>query len=147
MWARADLRSRWRSLVVLGLLAGIAGGFALAALSGARRSDTALQRLRSRTNASDAVVFASQSGNENPDFAALGRRPEVKHLAVWDLMFGELDGAPGGVVFAAHDNAWGGVIDKPVVTQGRMFDPNADDEMVIDENLVRNGEGRLGQVF
>lgn len=146
-WARCDFRARWRSLVVLGLLAGIAGGFALAALSGARRSDTALQRLRTRTNASDAAVFATQSGNVNPDFATLVRRPEVKALAVWDLMFGELDGAPGGVLFAAHDNMWGGVIDKPVVVAGRMFDPKADDEMIIDETLVRTGEGHLGQVF
>ncbi|MDQ1481630.1 MAG: putative transport system permease protein [Actinomycetota bacterium] len=132
---------------MLGLLAGIAGGFALAALSGARRSDTALQRLRTRTNASDAAVFATQAGNVNPDFAALARRPEVKALAVWDLMFAELDGVPGGVLFGAHDNVWGGVIDKPVVVAGRMFDPKADDEMVIDETLVRKGEGHLGQVF
>ena len=132
---------------MLGLLAGIAGGFALAALSGARRSDTALQRLRIRTNASDAAVFATQSGNVNPHFNPLARRPEVKALAVWDLMFGELDGKPGGVLFAAHDNVWGGVIDKPLVVAGRMFDPKADDEMVIDETVVRNGDGHLGQVL
>jgi hypothetical protein len=131
---------------VLGLLAGIAGGFALAALSGARRSDTALPRLRTRTNASDAAVFATQAGNVHPDFATLARRPEVKALAVWDLMFGELDGAPGGLLFGANDKVWGGVIDKPVVVAGRMFDPRADDEMVIDETAVRRGDGHLGQV-
>jgi hypothetical protein len=146
-WARSDLRSRWRSLVVLGLIAGLAGGYALAATAGARRSDTALERLRTRTNASDAVVFASQSGNVDPDFDALARRPEIKKVAVWDLMFGVLDGDPTGVLFAAHDTTWGGVVDKPLVVQGRMFDPKADDEMVVDENAVRNGDAHLGQVF
>jgi hypothetical protein len=39
------------------------------------------------------------------------------------------------------------VIDKPLVVAGRMFDPKADDEMVIDETVVRNGDGHLGQVL
>ena len=99
-WARVDLRSRGRSLVVLGLLAGLTGGFASAAFSGARRSDSALERLRQRTNASDAAVFASQSGNAHPDYAGLARRPEVKALARWNLMFGEADRDPGSVFFA-----------------------------------------------
>ena len=60
MWAAADLRRRWRSLVVLGLLAGLSASLAIAALAGARRADTAFDRLRSRTNGADAVVFPSQ---------------------------------------------------------------------------------------
>src|SRR5438477_6995803 len=125
-WARVDLRGRWPSLVVLGLLAGVTGGFALASLSGARRSDTALERLRERTNASDAAIFASQSQDPNGkhDFAALARQPEVTAIARWNLLFGELQGKPGGVLFGPSDRAWGGEIDKPLVIRGRMFDPN-----------------------
>ena len=67
LWARADLRRRWRSLVVLGLLAGLSASLAIAALSGARRADTAFDRLRERTDGADAVVFPSQ-------VAALHRR-------------------------------------------------------------------------
>ena len=146
-WARVDLRGRWRSLVVLGVLAGLTAGFALAALSGARRSDTALARLRARTNASDAAVFASQSGNTAPDWPALARRPEVKTLARWNLMFGEADGEPGSVIFAPSDRMWSGVVDKPVVLQGRMFDPSAADELVVDEPLARAYHIHLGQVL
>lgn len=148
-WARVDLRNRWRSLVVLGLLAGVTGGFALAALSGARRSNTALERLRERTNASDAAVFASQSQDPNGkhDFAALARRPEVKAIARWNLMFGELQGNPGGLLFGPSDRTWGGMIDKPVVMQGRMFDANADDEMVIDETTARTKQAHIGQII
>jgi ABC-type lipoprotein release transport system permease subunit len=146
-WARIDFRTRWRALVVLGLLAGLTGGFALAALSGARRSDSALARLRSRTNASDAAVFASQARNLSPDFAGLARRPEVKALAKWNLMFGALDGQPSGVLFAPSDRMWAGVMDKPVVMKGRMFDPHRSDEMVIDETLDRTHQAHLGQVI
>jgi ABC-type lipoprotein release transport system permease subunit len=133
--------------VVLGLLAGLTGGFALAALSGARRSDTALDRLRSRTNASDAAVFASQSRNRSPDFAGLARRPEVKALAGWNLVFGELDGQSGQVLFAPSDRTWAGVMDRPVVMKGRMFDPRSPNEMVIDETAERTHQARLGQTF
>ena len=145
-WARGDLRARWRSLVVLGLLAGLTGGFALAALSGARRTDTALARLRTRTNASDAAVFASQARNAHPDFAGLARRPEIKALAGWNLMFGEFDGDPGGVLFAPSDGKWVGEIDKPVVLRGRMFNPASSDEMVIDETLARYPDAHIGKV-
>jgi hypothetical protein len=43
--ARAEWRRRWRSLVLLTVLAGLAGGVALAALTGSRRADTAFARL------------------------------------------------------------------------------------------------------
>ena len=38
LWALRDVRRRWRSLVVLALLAAIAGGVAMTAMTGARRS-------------------------------------------------------------------------------------------------------------
>ena len=41
----AQLRDGWRNLVVLGVLVGLAGGVAIAAFAGARRTDTALERV------------------------------------------------------------------------------------------------------
>ena len=146
MWARADLRHRRRSLVALGLLAGLTAGFAFAAFAGSRRTNTALERLRARTNASDAVVFASQVGAFHPDWARLAARPEVETLARWALVFGEVGGDPEVVLFASVDGTWTGDVDRPVVVQGRMFDPKASDEVVVDENLVRAGHARLGDV-
>jgi hypothetical protein len=99
MWARADMARRWRSLIVLGLLAGITAGLALAALAGARRTDTALPRLRTKTNAADAVVFPSQVALTHPDWTRLATRPEIAKLAVWDLLFGNINNQPGGLVF------------------------------------------------
>src|SRR5215212_4336717 len=101
MWARADARSRWRSLIALALLAGVTAGVALAALAGARRTDAALDRLRDETVASDAIVFASQAGNPHPNWAALEARPEVDRVAPWAIIFGELDGEPGENIMAS----------------------------------------------
>ena len=38
---RAELRTRWKSVLALALLAGLAGGVTLAAIAGARRTDSA----------------------------------------------------------------------------------------------------------
>ena len=56
LWSRSDLRARTLSLIVLRVLVGPTIGLATAAYNGAQRTDSALSRLQSRTNASDAVV-------------------------------------------------------------------------------------------
>ncbi|MCU1454232.1 MAG: hypothetical protein JWN46_2378 [Acidimicrobiales bacterium] len=137
LWAGSDLRRRWLSLVMLGVLAGATAASAFGALAGARRTASALPRLERTVNAPSAIVFASQAGSFNPDFARLARQPEVASLAIWDLLFGDVDGTPGGVLFGSHDGRWGGQIDRPVVLRGRMWNPHAPDEIVVDENLAR----------
>jgi hypothetical protein len=138
-WARQDVRRRWRSLVLLGVLVGLTAGFALSAWAGARRTDTALERLRQTTNASDAVAFPSQVGVSHPSWARLRARPEVASLAVWDLLFGNYDGQPGSLIFGSADGTYLGKVDKPIVMQGRMFNPHSSDEVVVDENAVNQG--------
>jgi ABC-type lipoprotein release transport system permease subunit len=135
-WARRDIRRRWRSLVLLGVLIGLTGGFALSAWAGARRTSTALERLRVQTNASDAIAFPSQVGVENPNWSRLRARPEVKTVAVWDLLFGNYNGHEGGLLFGSANGTYLGKVDKPVVVKGRMFNPHSPNEVVIDENAV-----------
>jgi len=43
---RADVRRKWRALLSLALLLGLAGGVVLTAAAGAQRTDTAYPRLR-----------------------------------------------------------------------------------------------------
>ena len=146
LWARHHRQRRWRSLVVLAVLAGLTSGIAMAAAAGARRTDTALSRLEMVTRVQDAMVFTSQVGDYHPDWRALERRPEVAQLAVWDLMFGNIAGQPGGLLFVSHDGKWLGNIDRPVVIQGRMFDPRAA-EMVVDEQTAAENHVRVGSVL
>lgn len=147
LWAKADIRRRWRSLLVLGLLAGLTASMAMAAFAGARRTDTALARLESVTNAPDAVVFASQVLDLHPDWDRLAARPEVADLAVWDLFFCTIDGQAGGLLFASGGNGWLTRIDKPIVLEGRMFNPRAGNEMVVNEQVATEDDVHVGQVL
>ena len=143
--ARAQLRTRWRALLALGLLAGVTAGFAAAALGGGLRSRTALDRLEEREHAADAVVFPGQVGLLTADWDRLAEEPEIEQIAVWALLFGnfDLDALPpeareeaalgGGLVFPSVDGTWLGEVGRPVVVEGRMYDPDADDEVVVDE--------------
>ena len=55
--ARAELRTRWRGLVGLGLLLGLVGGVVLGAVAVADRTDTAYARLASANGLADAQVL------------------------------------------------------------------------------------------
>src|SRR3954469_3372683 len=77
MWARSELGRRWKALVALGVIAGIAAGLALAAMAGARRTSTAYGRWRTATAAPDALVFGTQVGLFDLDYAPVMKLPEV----------------------------------------------------------------------
>ena len=135
LWARADLRRRWRSLVVLGLLAGLSASLAIGALSGARRADTAFDRLRERTDGADAVVFPSQVALYTGDWSELRTLPYVTAIASWNLVFGTLGDDPPGtsLVFMPDKGGWLQSADRPIVREGRMWDPSAPGEVLVDE--------------
>jgi ABC-type lipoprotein release transport system permease subunit len=145
-WATTDVRRRWKSLIVLGILVGLTTGFGLSAWAGARRTDTALERLQVHTNAADAIAFPSQVGVSHPHWARLRARPEVKTVAVWDLLFGNYNGHEPSLLFGSYDGTYLGKVDKPVVVRGRMFNPRSPNEVVVDENAV-NQVPRVGGTF
>ena len=144
LWSRSDLRARAVSLVVLGALVGLTVGLAMAAYDGARRTDSALARLQSRTNASDAVVFATQAHLVSADWSKLEKRPEIKQLVRWGLAFGNVDGNEGDVLLVPMDGVWLNKVDRPIVVAGRMFDPQAADEVVAtDDTPGHDGKTRI----
>lgn len=139
-WARTDLRRRWKSLVVLGVLSGLAAGLAMAALAGARRTATAFTRLRSATNAADAVVFPSQVGAFNPDWSKLEKQPYITQIAPWKIVFGLVEGQQGSqTLFLPKDARWLNETERPIVVKGRMFNAKALDEVVVDEFAEKAG--------
>ena len=139
LWARADLRRRWRSLVVLGLLAGLSASLAIGALSGARRADTAFDRLRARTDGADAIVFPSQVELYTGDWSELRSLPYVTAVASWNLVFGTLGDDPPGtsLVFMPDKGGWLQSADRPIVREGRMWDPSASGEVLVDEVVAK----------
>ena len=62
MYARADLRRRWKSAVAIAILIGIAGAVVLTAYAGARRTDSAYPRYLKATHAADFLVATEKLG-------------------------------------------------------------------------------------
>jgi hypothetical protein len=144
-WARADRRARWRSLTVIALVAGITGGLAFASLAGARRTNTAFERLRTQTRGADAAVFSGQVGEFHPDWSKLAARPEVETLVPWYLLFGTSPGQPDEtVMFGSLDGRWLSAVDRPILVHGRMYNPRADDEIVVDEDTAKQAHVHVG---
>lgn len=134
MWAGRDLRQRWLSLALLGVIAGLSAALAMSSIAGARRADTAFDRLSTQTRAADAIVFSSQveGGIYTKEWAELARLPYVKAVAPWNLVFGAA-GDEDVLLFMPSDGRWFNTVDQPVVLEGRMWDPKAPGELLISE--------------
>jgi ABC-type lipoprotein release transport system permease subunit len=137
-WARRELAQRWRALVVLGLLGGLAGGVAFAALAGARRTETVFDRWQDATLAPDAIVFATLVGVFPADYSKVRELPEVVAAGEFVLPYVDSKEIPGGTLAPADDQLYRTVA-KPLVTDGRLPDPEREDEVLVNEAAVRAG--------
>jgi MacB-like periplasmic core domain/FtsX-like permease family len=144
--ARARLRARWRSLLGLALLVGVASGAVMAAAIGARRTDTAYARLLAATRADDVEVEVG--GFDDPGFVdRLERLPQVTELGLESIVLlapampGDPReyawGTPRLLIQASVDGRVGRTVNRPLVVAGRPPDPDRADEVGISESLSR----------
>ena len=147
VWFRSEVRRRWASLLLLGVMAGLAVGLVTAAVSGAQRSTSAYPRMRQQLKAADAVFFPSQIGIGDADVTKLGSIPEVAAWSGFALGpggFSEL--GPDAGPFTTVGDGWWNTIERAKVLAGRLPDPTRDDEMVVNEPAVKLG-ARVGQTL
>jgi len=140
-WLRLELRRRWRSLIVLALLVALATATVLAAAAGARRGQSAYGRLWVRTLPATATVLLNQPGF---DWAKIRALPEVSALSMFPVGFGfALDCCPGASTgFPPADNEFTRTIERPVVLEGRLFNPDRADEVLVTPKFVASyGKG------
>jgi hypothetical protein len=134
-WLRLDVRRRWRSLIVLGLLVALTVGTVLAAVAGSRRGQTAYDRLWARSLPADVTVLANQPGFDWSKVAAL---PEVSVTGLFVVYYGaEVSGtgsagefSDAGMAFPPDNAAMLATVERPVILQGRMFNPARTDEVL-----------------
>ncbi len=153
LWARREIAQRWRSLVAVGVLAAIAGGLSLAAIVGARRSQTAYSRYRVATAAPDAIVFGTQVGAQDVDYSRVLHLPEVLDGGTFELAgiaVTNIDGIgkvkPGALgALAPGDTHLYRTLSRPLLRQGRLPDPTRDDEIVVNRAAARKFHLHVGQ--
>jgi hypothetical protein len=142
MLARVEIRRAWRTLVALGLLAGIALGIALAAAQVARRTATAYDRLVEATGAPDATVLVVGGDRDVPPLEKL---PAVQDS--WRTSGGvaRLDRGPLTylTIFAGADAPPPGIF-TPVYVDGHPPDPASETDLVVSEALARAFDLHVG---
>ena len=129
-WLRLDGLRRWRSLAVLALLIALATATVLTSIAGARRGETAFDRLWARTLPATATVLPNQPGF---DWAKVAALPEVTALTKFPVVFGyQAQGYPtASTGFPLADDQMARTIERPVMLAGRMFNPRRADEVVV----------------
>ncbi len=142
-WLRLEWRRRWRSLAVLALLVALATATVLAAAAGARRGQTAFDRLWAQTLPATATVLPNQPGF---DWARIRALPEVSALTEFPVTFGfALDCCPGANSgFPPADDKLTRTIERPVMLQGRLFNPERVDEVVATPQFLASYDKSVG---
>src|SRR5438105_8064778 len=154
MRARSELRSRLGSILALAVIVGVIGGVVIAAVAGARRTETAYPRFLAAENALTLVV---QVGSKDPPTARrvlreIERFPQVKATTLVANAVGGLR-IPGrrsrGNVFplVSPDGRFGTTINGIKILQGRAYDPNAPDEVVPSFSIADNLGLRVGETI
>ena len=153
-WLRLDLRRRRRSLTVLALLIAFTTTAVLAAAAGARRGDSAIERLTADTLPLDLVVLPNEPGF---DWDAVRRMPEVEAVSTFVVggfaLEETADDNAGGdpietssVAFASADDNVARTVEAPVLLAGRMFDPARIDEAMVSARFVESYGYGVGDV-
>src|SRR5262245_25810648 len=150
--ARAEWRARWRSHLVLAVVAAATVAVVLATFTGASRSERAFHRLRAVTHAADVVVYAPE-GSDPVAFAKAFRgvsgvedltldaqvwvRPRgSSHFPDYDLY-----------AIAPLTSSDAARVNVPVIVSGRAVDPGRADEVALNESLAAELGVRVGQVI
>ena len=140
--ARSELRTRWVSIVLVGLLAGLTGGVVAGAGTVARRTATADARLANATNADD--VRSLIVGGTPEATVAIGAQalalPQVERGRVALGGVARID-APGIAYYSilVGPGRWGEDILSPVLSAGRLPNGDAAGEVVVNEAMTRAG--------
>jgi hypothetical protein len=151
VWARvrAELRHRWQATVLLAVLVGLAGGVVLAAVAGARRTGSAMDRFLAYHRPGTLEV-------DGLDVRAIERLPQVADVdqgAYMALTPSTPSGAPDPGALGRINpilSMRGHILvisERPILIRGRLPDPDQALEVAIDETLAARRRLRLGSTL
>jgi FtsX-like permease family len=142
-WLRLELRRRWVSLAVLGLLVAVATATVLTASAGARRGQSAFDRLWAQTLPATVTVLPNQPGFDWTKIQAL---PEVAALSKFPVVSDYVAACcqAAQVGFPVADTAFGTTLERPVMLQGRLYRADRTDEIVATPQFMSVYHKHLG---
>jgi predicted lysophospholipase L1 biosynthesis ABC-type transport system permease subunit len=152
MRLRSEMRARWRAWLGLALLIGLAGGAAMAAAAGARRTETAYPRFVQVHKGYD-LVTGGFPGNIDPEraLAQMAAMPEVLQWARVDvasyaaiLPSGRRVSVPELAAVTDLSGRTGFQLNRFKVISGRMADLRAPDEAMVDFPIAERQDLRVG---
>jgi hypothetical protein len=136
--ARAELRRRWRATALLMVVVGLAGGAVMAAVAGARRTDSAMDRFLAWNRPMNVTVYGV-------DYDLVRRLPQVADADEGDYLVmtpSTPAGAPdpeglGSINPLPTAHGRGLVtLERPILVRGRLPDPVHPLEVVVDESTA-----------
>ena len=142
-WLRLEARRRWVSLVVLALLVAVATATVLTASAGARRGQSAFDRLWAQTLPATVTVLPNQPGF---DWSRIRALPEVAALSEFAVVSNyELSCCPAAQTgFPAVDAVYGTALERPAMLQGRLYRADRADEIVATPQFMSVYHKHLG---
>ncbi|GII31594.1 ABC transporter permease [Planotetraspora mira] len=143
-WLRIELRRRWRPLAVLALLVAFATTTVLTAFAGARRGETAVDRLLARTLPATIAVLPNQPEFDWEKIRAL---PQVETLTLFPVSGFGVDGIPWTDhvdAFPPVDDQLLRTIERPVVLDGRLPDQTRVDEVLVSPLFLGSYDRKIG---
>jgi FtsX-like permease family len=142
---RCTWHERWPGYLALVLLLGLLGGLAMGSVAAARRTQAAFPAYLASTNPSDLTVLtglygvAGSKGYDPATIAKIAALPGVRHVSSYEGLNVAVLGSGQNQQEEAGSQGLAGSLDgqyfttdKVTVVQGRMADPGATGEAVID---------------
>jgi hypothetical protein len=139
MVARNELRRSWASLLAVGLLVAIVSTVVLAALVGAQRTSTSVERFREWAHASDGSFQSDLPERADAMLAAALATPEVETATLRILLnIFPADGTtPDLAIMSDPTGIYGVSLDRPLILHGRLPRADAPDEILLNELAAR----------
>lgn len=135
LYLRADWRRRRAALVGLVLLVGLAGGFVLAAVAGARRTATSLDRMAEETKVGQLVIDVGQL---EPDAVErIARLPMIEESGLASIVFAVVDGVDTDLgLWIPRDDRAGVAVERDRILRGRRPARKSTDEVMVNETAA-----------
>ena len=152
LWCRAEYRQRWVQHLTVAVLIGFVGAAVLTCAAAARRTNSAYARFLD----AQSIAHVEASLADGDDLAAITAKLRaiegVEAVGAYDALFvapNREDILPGQnfMIFTPLDDTYTRTLDRLVVTEGRMPDPAATDEVIVNERAVKNFELGIGSQF